>query len=114
MEGRPIFPIGTVLDGHYMIGHWPRTKYFQVVGHTKSGAPKVVELDKTIVFSGSNPCESFERHALGPNSVEIGQPVATRWSTKTGKWGVVTNDQKQRAELEVHVPGMVHEEKSYY
>lgn len=40
LKGRPYFPIGTNLEMYEHRGH----SFFRVVGHTKSGAPRLQEL----------------------------------------------------------------------
>ncbi len=117
MEGvaKPHFPVGTILAGRYSIGYWSRCKYFRVVGHTKVGAPRVVELGKTITYEMSTPADSEVRHILAEPVVVVGggSTFSARWSNKDGHWGISLGDLDGRATLEPHVPGTVFSETSY-
>ncbi len=117
---RPVFAMGDVLTGSYMMGYQPRYKYFRVKGYTKSGAPRVVELKKNLVSESSTPADSTAVHTLDPNLVEIGEILPTRWSAKDANYGVSVPlfdfqpDEKVRVSLTPYVPGSSFTEDSYY
>ena len=116
---RPVFNVGDVLTGSYMLGYWPRYKYFRVKGHTKSGAPRVVELKKNLISESSTPADSTKVHTLDPTLVEIGELLPTRWSAKNGDYGVsiplfdFQPNEKVRASLIPYIPGSSFTEDSY-
>lgn len=116
---RPTFNTGCILVGSYMLGYWPRYKYFRVKGHTKSGAPQVVELKKILISESASPTDSTKVHTLDPNVEEIGTVSPTRWSSKDNHYGVSIplfdfqpND-KVRCTLEAYIPGTSYIEDSY-
>lgn len=114
-----VFQVGSILVGVYWMGYNPRYKYFRVKGHTKTGAPRVVELTSVIISEYSTPADSEKKHALSENPEEVGDILPTRWSNKDNKYGVSIplfgfGTEKTRAVLEPYVPGTIYTESSYY
>ena len=66
-----VFPPAYLLIFHYT--------GFSVSSHTKSGAPRVVELEKITVRTTTNPADSLHVHALRPPPVPGGETY-TRYS----------------------------------
>ena|SRR5665647_438921 len=107
--------VGQILVGSYSIGYWSRYKYFRVKSHTKSGAPRVVELKKNLISNTSTPVDSTVIHELSNEMVEIG-PVLTARKDKSGEYGVQIEESfgKTRAVLSPYVHGTQYREDSYW
>lgn len=98
------------------MGYWSRGRYFRVVGYTKSGAPRVEELEKHIVSHTSTPADSDTVHELAqPITVRPGgAQYAARWSDKEACWrlSIVFNHygEPDKIKLRDWVPGeQIHE-----
>lgn len=116
---KPQWDEGTILDGAYSVGHWGRRNYYRVIGHTKSGAPRVEELEKEILSSGSTPADSCEVHQLKIDPITgNGSSFVSRWSTKEGCWRLSlpgsNGDDNTLVSLDLHVPGTTYDEYCYY
>ena len=89
--------------------------FFRIVGYTKSGAPKLRELEATSVSEYSTPIDSMTVKRLDlQNLREIGSIRNARWSKKSEKWTIRIDKGKSGvAELETHVPSNEFSEPTY-
>lgn len=116
---RPDWPTGTLLDGDFSIGYWPRRAYFQVVGHTNGGAPRVVRLQNQVLSQHSSPADSNTQHCLllPPTPMPNEPTYVARWRPKEGCWGIClaawTSNDKHKVSLAMHVPWSTFDEPSY-
>ena len=116
---RPFFPVETILVGTYSVGYNPRYNYYKVKGHTKSKAPKVVELKKKKVSEYSTPADSEIKHTLSEDLEEVGSLYTARWGKNDKHWGIAVpifefSREKKRVKLEQYQEGKVYTENSYY
>ena len=111
---KPHWPVGTILDGTYYIGHWVRRHYYRVVGYTRSKAPRVEGLQRNVSERFSSPSSdsvvvSLEDPVCSLNPYEV---FPARWSARKCEWRITDNDES--VILEEHTPGSVYSEVTYY
>ena len=84
---KPAYAIGAILEGYF---GWIYTySFYQVQGHTKGGAPRLVKLDTTRQVVSNTPAGSD--YIVSPVLPEDGQisngcPVTARWSSKNSRY----------------------------
>ncbi len=106
---------GTYLVGYYHCGYWPRYAFFKVTGSTKSGAPRLSQLQETKVSEYSTPADSNTNITLDlENTKKIGIVRNARWSKKEECWVVRMEEGKGGiASLSDYIPGKIYSEPTY-
>lgn len=106
---------GTILVAYYSIGYWPRYAFFRVKEYTRSGAPRVRELTRTVVSERSTPVDSNTEVTLNlDDTQETGLIRNTRWSKKEQAWVIRLDEGKHGiATLSDYIPGKVYSEPTY-
>lgn len=103
--------------GQKLLGTYTWTNsfhFFEVIGHTKSGAPRLRELNKNVKLLGSTPAQSSSLVTLEDGYT--GLVKSARWSKNEG-WGVTLKtygDEGTRYHLSEYDPNRKYISESYY
>lgn len=95
--------INTVVDGAYYVGFDQHRRYYVVTGHTKSGAPKVQNLQEQEVSCVSTPSESHTVISLKLPLEPTGEVITSRWYSSYEKYGFKDGNYKVKLDR-VHEP----------
>ncbi len=105
------WPIGTILEGVYYIGHSARRySYYRVVGFTRTKAPRVeaLEQEETLDYFLGAPSATTFSLADPVRAEDSDEIFSARWGSKMESWYIKRSTggkDKKTIFLDVHTPG---------
>jgi len=83
---RPHYPVGAILATRSLsVGYWTAFDFVKVVGHTKTGAPRLRRLQCTVSVQENSPA-SYSANVQPTETLTDDGVFPARWSSKNDWW----------------------------